>query len=83
MAMVNSQLLNGKGQNGIDAIYMLHQLSETTGEPFRNLGEARKDGRQWQFFPKPGLGLKPCRAPRLKTSPAGKGLEQMVEDQLP
>jgi hypothetical protein len=80
--MVNYTLINGRGQNGVDAIYMLHELSAATGQPFRNLGEARRAGREFQFFPNQGPNLKPCSSSRLKSSAAGKGLVAMMEDQL-
>jgi hypothetical protein len=80
--MVNYTLINGKRQNGVDAIYMLHELSATTGKPFRDLGEARRVGREFQFLPKQGLYLKPCSSPRLKSSAAGKGLVAMLEEQI-
>lgn len=80
--MVNYRLINGKGQNGVDAIYMLHELAGDTGTPFRDLGEARRVGRKFEFFPKPGLGLRGCLAPRLITSRAGKGLTALVEEQI-
>jgi len=41
--MVNYRLINGKGQNGIDAIYMLYELSPATGQSFRDLGT-----QEWQ-----------------------------------
>jgi hypothetical protein len=82
MPMVNARLINGKGQNGTDAIYMLFELSDATGQRFRDLGEARRDGNEFRFFPKPGLNLQSCAAPRLKTSPAGKGLMALVEEQI-
>src|ERR1700730_10733085 len=70
--MVNYRLVNGKGQNGIDAIYMLYELSPATGQSFRDLGEARRNGREFLFFPKPGLNLKSCAASPYKKGPIRK-----------
>ena len=80
--MVNYRLINGKGQNGTDAIYMLYELSPATGQSFRDLGEARRNGRKFQFFPKPGLNLKSCAAPTLKKGRSGNGLVAIVEEQI-
>lgn len=81
-AMVNYRLIHGRGDSGVDSIYMLHELSPATGERFRDLGEAQKVGRKWEFSPKPNVNLERCSSPRLMPSRAGKGLTTLVEEQI-
>jgi len=82
MPMVGMRLVNGRGQNGVESVYMMHQLSEITGKAFRDLGLATKEGGRFSFVPRPGINLESCDCVRMKNSPAGKGLIAMLEEQL-